>query len=394
MIVSYLSEHIFLLLAIPFCVAFGAVCWIHPRLVKLALLKNIVDNPDSRKLQRTPVPILGGVAVFFGILLGVGCLCPFYDCTRLFLFFTLMALMLYTGTLDDIMGLSPRFRLIVEIVAVLFLLFVGNYGINNFHGLWGIFQIPLWVSVLLTVFASVGIINSINLIDGVNGLSSGFCVLACAIFACYFYYTGDITMMVLAVVCIGAIIPFFFHNVFGNTSRMFIGDGGTLLMGMVMSIFVMHILDSDTYNVQHVYKGMGLIPFTLAVLSIPVFDTLRVMSCRILRGTSPFMPDKTHLHHLFIEIGFSHPGTTFCILTFNSIVVLVWWLLYLNGISVEWQLYSVVLLGTIFTFGFYFGVKSLSPQSRIYRFLRRCAVMSHIERKGFYFELQKFADKI
>lgn len=390
----FLETQPFLLLVIPFVVAFLAVCWIHPQLVKLARLKNIVDNPNSRKLQRTPVPVLGGTAVFFGVFLGLGCLCPLLDCTRLFMVLTLMALMLYTGTLDDIMGLSPRFRFLVEIVAVLSLVFIGKHAINNFHGLWGLEVIPLWVSTLLTVFAAVGIINAINLIDGVNGLSSGYCVMACTIFAVYFHYTGDVTMTVLAVVCVGAVIPFFLHNVFGNTSRMFIGDGGTLLMGMVMSVFVTHVLDADSFSVQHVGRGMGLIPFTLAVLSIPVFDTLRVMSCRIARGTSPFQPDKTHLHHLFIEVGFSHPGTTFCILFLNALVVGIWWLLYACGVSVDGQLYAVVFMGLLCTFGFYFGVKALPKKGNIYRLLRKLAIVSHIERKGFYSWMQRVMDKV
>ncbi len=392
--VSFLEEHTFLLLAIPFCIAFLAVSWIHPYLVKLAIEKNIVDNPNSRKLQRAPVPVLGGIAVFFGMFLGLGCLCFAFDSASLFLFFTLMALMLYTGTLDDVMGLSPSFRFFVEIAGVLFLIFAGSHSINDFHGLWGIEQIPVWVSTLLTVFAAVGIINSINLIDGVNGLSSGYCIMSSGIFAYYFYTTGDLTMTVMALVCVGALIPFFLHNVFGNTSRMFIGDGGTLLMGMVMSIFVTHVLESGSYNQQDVEQGIGLIPFTLSVLSIPVFDTLRVMSCRIARGRSPFKPDKTHLHHLFVEVGFSHPGTTFCILTLNALIVLVWWLLARIGTSVDVQLYVVVLMGFLFTFGLFFAVKALDKDGPTYRFLRRMAIVSHIERKGLYFWLQRIIDKV
>lgn len=388
-----LETHPFLLLLIPFAVAFCSVCWIHPRLVRLARLKGIVDNPDSRKLQRTPVPVLGGTAVFFGLFLGLGCLSPFLDCDRLFLIFTLMTLMLYTGTLDDIMGLSPRLRFAVEIVSVLLLVFIGHQSINDFHGLWGVGLIPVWVAAPLTVFASVGIINAINLIDGVNGLSSGYGVMSCTIFSVYFWHQGDMTMTVLAVVSAGALIPFFLHNVFGDSSRMFIGDGGTLVMGMLMSAFVIRTLDAGSVSVVPSVRGSGLIPFTLSVLSIPVFDTLRVMSCRLARGRSPFLPDKTHLHHLFIGVGFSHPGTTFCILSLNLLVVMAWWGLSVCGASADVQLYVVVGLGLLFTFGLYFGVQALPRKGRIYRWLRRLAVLSHIERKGIYFWLQRQVDK-
>ncbi len=382
-----------LLLLIPFAVAFCSVCWIHPRLVRLARMKGIVDNPNSRKLQRTPVPVLGGTAVFFGLFLGLGCLSPFLDCDRLFLIFTLMTLMLYTGTLDDIMGLSPRLRFAVEILSVLLLVFIGHQSINDFHGLWGVGIIPLWVAAPLTVFASVGIINAINLIDGVNGLSSGYCVMACVIFSVFFWCRDDMTMTVLAVVCVGALVPFFIHNVFGDSSRMFIGDGGTLVMGMLMSVFVIRVLHAGVADASAVTPDEGLIPFTLAVLSIPVFDTLRVMSCRMARGRSPFLPDKTHLHHLFIGVGFSHPGTTFCILSLNLLVVVTWWLLSACGVSVDVQLYAVVGLGLLFTFGLYFGVQALPRKGKAYRFLRRLAVWSHIERKGIYFWLQRQVDR-
>ena len=388
-----LEEHILLLACAAFAIAFLCVCWIHPYLVKLALMKGIVDAPNIRKLQRVPVPVLGGVAVFLGVVMGLGCLSPFLNAYRLLWGGCLMTLMLYIGTLDDVMGLSPRFRFLVEILSVLVIMFVGKQSIGHFHGLWGIGEIPLWGSLPLTLFGVVGIINAINLIDGVNGLSSGYCVMASAVFAVFFHYAGDITMMLLATVCAGAVIPFFVHNVFGNKSRMFIGDGGTLLMGMVMSIFVTRILSSD-FHPAHISDSFGLIPFTLAVLSIPVFDTLRVMSSRIISGRSPFRPDKTHLHHLFIEIGFSHPGTTFCILTLNSLVIALWGVLAACGVSVDVQLYAVIAAGMACTFGLYFGVKALSPKGRAYRFLRRVAIASHVERKGLFLWVQRWVDRV
>jgi UDP-N-acetylmuramyl pentapeptide phosphotransferase/UDP-N-acetylglucosamine-1-phosphate transferase len=130
-------------------------------------------------------------------------------------------------------------------------------------------------------------------------------------------------MVILAAVSVGSLLPFFFHNVFGKTSKMFIGDGGALVMGLIMSIFVINTLSSDISIVDGIYNPSGLIPFTLAAMVIPVADTLRVMSSRIIRGTSPFHPDKTHLHHMFISLGFSHAGTTMMILLLNTIVIAV-----------------------------------------------------------------------
>ena len=371
-----------------------AVIWIHPLLVRLARLKNIVDNPDARKLQRTPVPVLGGVAVFFGITLSMGSFCSCYDSSLLPIFFTVLTVMLYIGTMDDVMGLSPRLRFVIEILSVLLLIIVSGSSIDHFHGLWQIKDIPEVLAVPLTVFIAVGIINSINLIDGVNGLSSGFCILASAVFGLFFYLSDDVLMTILASACCGAILPFFLHNVFGNTSRMFIGDGGTLLMGMVMSIFVIRVLEHDSKTYALVDADMGLIPFTMAVLSIPVFDTLRVMTTRILRGKSPFQPDKTHLHHLFIEVGFSHSGTAFCILLLNALVVLLWWASWQLGVGIDFQLYLVIGLGVLLTFVFYPLVKHLDKQNSFYRWLRYLALHSYIEKKGTILRFQRWLDKI
>ena len=385
-----------LLPAIPFVVAFLSVCWIHPRLVRLAYLKGIVDNPDHRKLQRSPVPVLGGCAVFFGISLGMGIVSPFFDSSQLTMIIAAMTLMLYIGTMDDILSLSPAFRFVVEILCVVLLVVVGGYTIDDFHGLWGIGSISCWWgSLLLTVFAAVGIINAINLIDGVNGLSSGYCVMACLIFGSSFFIAGDLVMVLLAAVCVGALIPFFLHNVFGKSSRMFIGDGGTLVMGLVMSVFVIHTLDSKSLCTVFADHGFGLIPFTLAVLSVPVFDTLRVMSARLRRHVSPFHPDKTHLHHLFIDLGFSHIGTTFCILSLDVSVVLCLWALYAAGVSIAGQLYAVVALGVLVTFGLYYLVRwSERRHDRFYRLLLRFGRATQFERRGFFLWLQHTLDRI
>jgi len=388
--------HEWLLPAIPFVMAFLSVCWIHPQMVKLAKLKNIVDKPDYRKLQREPVPVLGGMAVFFGIIIGLGFVSPFYDSLQLSLILAAMTLMLYIGTMDDILDLSPRLRFAVEILGVFFLVCVGDYSMNDFHGLWGIGVIPCWWGgAALTVFAAVGIINAINLIDGVNGLSSGFGVMACTAFGLFFLYAGDAGMALLAAGCIGALIPFFFHNVFGKKSRMFIGDGGTLLLGMALSIFVIHVLDSKSACSVFCDRGLGLIPFTLAVLSVPVFDTLRVMSSRIGRHVSPFHPDKTHLHHLFIDLGFSHIGTTFCILSLNSSVILCLWALYAAGASIDVQFYGVVAMSLLVTFGFYYFVRWCERRNNgFYRFMLRIGKISQFERRGIFLCIQHFLDRM
>lgn len=380
---------------IPFFTALLLVGWIHPRLVKIALLKNIVDNPDARKLQRTPVPVLGGVAVFFGVVIAIGCMSSVVDCSGLPVVIMAMMAMLYTGTMDDILSLSPGLRFVIEIVVVLLLIFVGGYCIDDFHGLWNIGRFSYWYAVPLTVVAAVGIINAINLVDGVNGLSSGYCIMACLIFGTLFFLAGEAPMTILAAVSVGALIPFFLHNVFGKTSKMFIGDGGALVMGVVMSVFVIAILQNGSRVAAYVNPNVGLVPFTLAVLSVPVFDTLRVMSTRILKGTSPFRPDKTHLHHMFIDLGCSHVATTLAILGVNMFVVLCWWALEASGFSIAVQLYAVIAVSLLVTSGLYHFMQwHICRDTRFMRAMRRLGYKTHISRTGIFFWLQQVMDKV
>ena len=380
---------------IPFFTALLLVGWIHPRLVKIALLKNIVDNPDARKLQRTPVTVLGGVAVFFGVVIAIGCMSSVVDCSGLPVVIMAMMAMLYTGTMDDILSLSPGLRFVIEIVVVLLLIFVGGYCIDDFHGLWNIGRFSYWCAVPLTVVAAVGIINAINLVDGVNGLSSGYCIMACLIFGTLFFLAGEAPMTILAAVSVGALIPFFLHNVFGKTSKMFIGDGGTLVMGVVMSVFVIAILQNGSRVAAYVNPNVGLVPFTLAVLSVPVFDTLRVMSTRILKGTSPFRPDKTHLHHMFIDLGCSHVATTLAILGVNMFVVLCWWALEASGFSIAVQLYAVIAVSLLVTSGLYHFMQwHICRDTRFMRAMRRLGYKTHISRTVIFFWLQQVMDRV
>ncbi len=384
-------EHIIL----PALLAFLGTLWIHPKVLKIAILKNIVDNPDARKLQRNPVPVLGGVAVFFGIVIGLSSSKAIFDSANTFMLISAMVIMLYIGTTDDIISLSPGIRFLIEIIVIAWLMYASKSSINCFWGLWGIGTIAPLFSYALTIFAAVGIINAINLIDGVNGLSSGYCFMSSVLFAIFFHITGNQVMTTLAISAAGAIVPFFLHNVFGQSSKMFIGDGGTLVIGTMMAMFVMSILSSKLGYISLVADGMGLIPFTLAVLSIPVFDTLRVMSTRILHKKSPFHPDKTHLHHMFIDLGFSHIGTTISILSLNFLIVVAWFVSYKLGASIDVQLYIVVALSILATFVLYqFGQRQIANQTKCLDRFKRIAKVMHIEKKGIWYTLQRMIDKL
>lgn len=339
---------------LSFFIAIISAFILHPQVVKVAKLKGITDNPGSRKLQRHPVPVLGGIVVFSSIIIGIGFTTWFVTYTGFLLIIALMLIMLITGTLDDIIELTPVSRFVIEVLVAVALLTLGGMEIDNFHGLWGIDTISPIIYVPLTIIAVVGIINAINLIDGVDGLSSGYGIMSCSLFAWYFFTEGDAAMTALSLSAAGALIPFFIFNVFGHKQKMFIGDGGTLLMGLILSIFVLKIFtsnftpidaapihpDPDVASLRQPH--FGLVPFALAILSMPVCDTLRVMIMRIVRKQSPFNPDKTHLHHAFICIGMTHLQASLSILALNAFIILLWNILYILGASIDTQFYTVV----------------------------------------------------
>lgn len=383
----------FIMIFMPALAALLATLWIQPHILRVAKEKNIVDNPNARKLQRIPIPVMGGVVVVFGLLIGVMSFNLFGNFNNMFPVFAAVTIIMLVGLIDDIRGLSPSIRFVIEILLTLFLIYTTGKQINDFHGLWGIDTLTMWASIPLTVFACVGIINAINLIDGVDGYSSGYCIMASAMFGYAFYRLGDIRMVVLAAIIVASLLPFFFCNVFGKQCKMFIGDSGTLSMGIIMSSFVTNLLTAST-SLDEVGIDVGLIPFTLAVMCVPIFDTLRVMGARITRGNSPFHPDKTHLHHLFIDLGFSHIGTTFTILCMNSFVVLMWYLSYRLGASIDVQLYIVIGLSILITFVFYRVMRrQMYRNGKIYRIMKVIGRNTHIERKGIWLKIQQILDR-
>jgi UDP-N-acetylmuramyl pentapeptide phosphotransferase/UDP-N-acetylglucosamine-1-phosphate transferase len=326
-------------------------------LFRYARAHDIVDKPSVRKVQHTSVPVMGGEAVFAGMLAGVMLLRLLTDSYMPTCVIIGMAVMMIVGLWDDVRELSVTLRFVIEIVFVgLFIAVTGVY-IDNFYGLWSVYELSPWVGVPLSIFIGVGIINAVNLIDGVDGYSSGYVMFTCVIFGVAFWKVWDPAMFCFILIVLGALIPFFMYNVFGKKTKMFLGDGGSLMLGALMAVLVFYAMSSKQKFELLADNGVGVGALTLAVTCIPVFDTLRVMSLRMSRGKSPFSPDKTHLHHLFLEMGFSHLGTVLSILLLNTMVVLLWYLSYLLGASVDVQMYLVILLGFAVTFGFYTFMK-------------------------------------
>lgn len=336
-------------------VAFVVTNLVYPHVLGFARKHNVVDNPNARKLQRVPVPVMGGTTVFIGLLVTtiVGSIA--LGNLEMFEVLAILAVMYAIGTWDDVKDVPASLRFVVELFVVWAIIIVFDIEINDFHGLWGVNKIPESISIPLSLIAGVGIINGVNLIDGVDGYCSSYGVMACIVFAVIFFHAGDMAMFTLALIAIGAVIPFFFHNVFGVRSKMFLGDGGSLMLGTLLTMFTFNSLDSASPCAAFArHDGLSMVALMLAILAVPVFDTLKVMIYRIARGTSPFSPDKTHLHHMFIEMGFSHLATSGIIVICNALIVGLLTVCWLLGMPVNGQFYVVVGFSILFTSGLYF----------------------------------------
>jgi UDP-N-acetylmuramyl pentapeptide phosphotransferase/UDP-N-acetylglucosamine-1-phosphate transferase len=379
--------------------AFAIALVLYPFILRFAIRHEIFDNPGYRKLQRVPVPVMGGLTIFSGLCIsGIIAFFIFKD-VRLLWVCGFLLVMLAVGMWDDIKDLSAYIKFAMEIVVVWSIMFFMDIHIDDFHGLWGVYKISEVLSVAISLVAGVGIINAINLIDGVDGYCSFYGMMACTAFGITFFLAGDTAMGALCFIMVGALIPFFVHNVFGVTSKMFLGDGGSLVLGTMLTICLFAMLSSGSQCVVLDWSGISLVALALAILAVPVFDTLRVMTVRVIHGRSPFSPDKTHLHHLFIDLSFSHAGTSISIVTGNFLIVLLELVLWKAGVSPTWQVYTVAAAGILLTCVFYYilvieGRKNNGEGSSLYKRFCGVGLKTHIHHTSFWKTFHWIADRV
>ncbi|MBO5216727.1 MAG: undecaprenyl/decaprenyl-phosphate alpha-N-acetylglucosaminyl 1-phosphate transferase [Alistipes sp.] len=350
---------------IAFAVAMVASWSIQSLLLKIAYEKQMVDKPNHRKLNLRPVPVLGGVGVFFGLMFSLG-IAGYYIAGIAFHHELIIALlmMLMIGVADDAVGLSAWTRIFVESIAIVMLvLLCGEYPISMF-GVWGQYYIPPMIAVVIMLFVGIGVINAVNMIDGIDGLCAGYIAMCALIYGLGFMIIGEREFAVLAFATMGAIVPFLWCNLFGGRRKMFLGDGGSLVLGLMLVMFVVRFVNSAGAAMQGY-----VVSFSVAMLAIPVFDTLRVMLRRIGRGVSPFTADKSHLHHKFIELRCSHLTTSVAILFLQLFVVCVWMACYCVDAGSELTLYIVILVGAALTWGLYPILELVKRQRRVRRFV-------------------------
>lgn len=306
-----------------------------PSLIKVAKLKHLVDEPgDARKLHRKSVPTIGGIMIFAGTIIGYSLWFPskegwvlganYYPIEALNEFKYLVACMFilfFVGLKDDIIGVSPAKKLIVHLLIGFILVYVADIRITQFWGLFGVDHLPFWLSLTLSLFVYIVIVNAINLIDGVDGLAAGFGFIASIAFAYWFYRTGDQPLVLLAVGLAGSLLGFLVFNF--QPAKLFMGDSGSLIIGLVLFVLAIKLIE---FPVSRMHTRMEPVPkpvLAMAILAYPLIDTLRVFMLRALAGRSPFSADKNHIHHKLLALGLSHRQTCFVLYSFSIAIVLI-----------------------------------------------------------------------
>jgi UDP-GlcNAc:undecaprenyl-phosphate/decaprenyl-phosphate GlcNAc-1-phosphate transferase len=307
---------------LSFITAFLVVFSSIPTIVTVANAKKLFDEPGRRKAHKSSVPTLGGVAIFVAIILPMGLFTSFSDYIEFQYIVTASLILFFVGIKDDVLITAAAKKLGGQVVSVLILIILGDFRITSLHGFWGIYNIPYLPSLALTLFVFVVVINSINLIDGIDGLASGVGILASAVFGTWFLLNNEFSYSVIAFAFVGALLAFFYFNVFGTKNKIFMGDTGSLIIGLFMAVFSikfneMNINESSKYFIH------AAPTVSFGILIVPLFDTLRVFIIRLLKGQSPFKADRNHVHHKLLSMGYSHLKATLMILLANIVVIFI-----------------------------------------------------------------------
>ncbi len=301
---------------IAFAISAYVARLIIPRILLISFRKKLFDIPDERKVHKRAIPRLGGVSFFPTILLsccsvlairtltgyGISTMLASYVLPEFLVLVCGMVLLYLTGIADDLVGVRYRQKFVIQIICAS-LFPVAGLWINDFYGLFGLGMVSAWFGVPFTILTVVFITNAINLIDGIDGLASGLSSVSLLVFGFLFIQEGLWIYSMLAFSTFGVLVPFFYYNVFGSAEharKIFMGDTGSLTLGYVLSFLAIKY----SQNTEYVPFTQGAFVIAFSTLIVPAFDVVRVVIVRFCNGKSPFEPDKNHIHHQFLAMGF------------------------------------------------------------------------------------------
>lgn len=338
-----------LIIIIALCLSCGIVLITIPPIVRVARAKNIFDVADYRKVHLKSIPTLGGISLFMAINITTAILSVGYPAPSSFILYAAMIMLFFTGIKDDILFIAPKTKFLIQFLAALLLVRLGNYVITDFQGILGIYEAPTFVAQSFTVLLIMFFINAYNLIDGIDGLTGMLSILASIFFSIWFFLNGLMLMAIFSTAIIGSLLGFLRFNLYCKDYKIFMGDTGSLLIGLLMAIQVIWFLNINLVS-GIPYPVAGAPVIALALVAIPLIDTLRVFSLRVLKGKSPFHPDKTHIHHHMLKLLPKHIHSSLCITGLNLLILLSAILLIYSGLNINLQFLIIFSMSTVISF--------------------------------------------
>ena len=321
-----------------------------PTVVKISRRKNLMDEPGVRSSHLRKIPNLGGISIFYSLAV---CASVFaFELFELYKFlFASLVILLYIGVKDDIVVMRAYKKLLAQIIVASLMVIGSDVRIRSFFGLFGIYELNYFFSVAMSIFTFIVLINAFNLIDGIDGLAGGYSILCSAMFGISYYRLGEYNypLVVLSGVIIGSVIGFLYFNLSNyRDNKIFMGDTGSMILGFLLAFtaicFVDIFIDKKLPEIPRYYLQSAP-AIAMAILILPIIDTLNVFIIRISAGKSPFIADKNHIHHSLLRLGLTHRESTVYILFCYLLIVSVAY--FFRHVNVNILLLVIVILGFI-----------------------------------------------
>ena len=292
-----------------------------------AIKIGLVDKPDHRKKHQNHIPLVGGLAIGFSLLLLIFLLIGMEHISGSAL--KLMGgsyVLLVIGAIDDKYDVKALTKLIIQLICATIIAMAG-YKLTSMYGILGFYELPVSMQYLFSILLVTGVINAFNLMDGIDGLAGGLMLIGFLILAAISYYIGHEFYTMVSLIIVGSLFGFLRYNLFGGERKIFMGDAGSLFLSFLMIGIAIDLINiSATHLIGS--EIIWLLPLIMAIFVIPVVDSLRVYFVRIKKGNSPFKADRSHIHHLFLEMGFRQRKVTFIITMLSLCIVILTFLLH------------------------------------------------------------------
>ena len=290
-----------------------------PPIVRMAKLKKLFAEPNGRTSHNGNIPYLGGIAIFASLAISTSLFADIGTPDEFQFIIPALLIIFFIGLKDDVVCINPLYKLGAQVLTSLIVIMLADLRIRSMYGVFGVYELPYIISVVLTLFVFVSLINAFNLIDGIDGLASGLGIQISMIFGLWLGFLHQYSFSILAFSLAGSLIPFYFYNVLGGKNKLFMGDTGSLLIGLIIIILAIKIIHSKVPE-----GSVGMFRARPAVIVsamiIPIADILRIFAFRIVRGKSPFGADKNHFHHYLLRLGMGHWQASTTIIAINILI--------------------------------------------------------------------------